>query len=129
MWIYVFLALFITLMIGYLSETIKLKQATSAVRLINLEIYGIMAAHLQNITEVDVFFVEQMREDLYNNLIITHKIDELQLYKVNVGKLSLAYRKGLAVERIDLLLESEHWGFKEVAFEYAENPFEELHLE
>jgi hypothetical protein len=62
-------------------------------------------------------------------LIHSHKIDELQLYKVSVNKLRLAYRKGLAVERIDLYLEKDRWAFKEVAFEYAENPFEELHLQ
>jgi hypothetical protein len=129
MWLYVLLALFLTMVLGYLLETIKIRQAADAIRSINLEIYGILAAQLQNATEVDIFFIDRLRDTLQASLIHSHKIDELQLYKVSVNKLRLAYRKGLAVERIDLYLEKDRWAFKEVAFEYAENPFEELHLQ
>jgi signal transduction histidine kinase len=129
MWFNVLLALFITMMVGYLIETIKVKRIAHDIRAINFEIYGILAALMNDVKEIDLFFIHHLRDSLKVQLTEVYGIDEFQLYKLTQNKLRLVYRKGKAVQRIDLFLEDNRWSFKDVEFEYTENPFEEVRLQ
>ena len=129
MWFYVLLALFVTMIVGYLIETLKVKRATRDIKMINYEIYGILASLMQDVERVDLFFIHQLRDSLKVQLTEVYGVDEFQVYKLSENKLRLAYRKGQAVQRIDLFLEDHHWSFKDVEFEYSENPFEEVRLQ
>ena len=129
MWFYVLLALFFTMVTGYLIETVKAKRVAHEIKTINYEIYGILASLMRDVSHVDLFFIHQLRDSLKVQLTQVYGIDEFQVYKLTENKLRLAYRKGHAVQRIDLFLEDNHWSFKDVEFEYTENPFEEVRLQ
>lgn len=128
MWFYVLIALFVTMLTGYFIETIKIKKVAHDIHAINYEIYGILASLMQGVKQVDLFLIHQLRDSLKIQLTQVYGIDEFQVYKVGENKLRLAYRKGHAVQRIDLYLENNRWSFKDVDFEYTENPFEEVRL-
>ncbi|SCZ77686.1 hypothetical protein [Acidaminobacter hydrogenoformans] len=129
MWFYVLLALFVTMIVGYLIETLKVIRATHDIKMINYEIYGILASLMRDVDHVDLFFIHQLRDSLKVQLTEVYGVDEFQVYKLSENKLRLAYRKGQAVQRIDLFLEDHKWSFKDVEFEYSENPFEEVRLQ
>jgi len=114
---------------GYLIETVKAKRVAHEIKTINYEIYGILASLMRDVSHVDLFFIHQLRDSLKVQLTQVYGIDEFQVYKLTENKLRLAYRKGHAVQRIDLFLEDNRWSFKDVEFEYTENPFEEVRLQ
>ncbi len=128
MLIYTAVALLITMIIGYLVETIKEYVNLKQVRQVNHEILKIINEVDFKSDVLDVFEVNRLRDLFRDRLVKAHLVDEFKIHKKDNKHIEMTYRKKLAIQSLELYFDriEKHMALGEL--EYIENPFEEIHL-
>lgn len=121
-------AMVLTLFLGYIVETVKMFATLLKVDKINKEILQILDEAIAEKEQIDIFFLEQLRTIIKEKFVNEQIIDDFKLYKVNECNIHLAYKRGMAVQQIDLFMQKQKHLWKTQDTEYFENPFEEIQL-
>lgn len=114
----------LTAVIAYLVETIRMHKAINQIVMLNKTVLETINPMIDPLREVNVFVVSEMRAQLIERFVKTHLIDELKIYLLEHDKIRLLYRKGLAVQKLDIYVHNNEHAIKSVAIEYFDNPFE-----
>lgn len=128
MFIYVGFALLVTMIFGYLFETIKMYSTIFEIKRINQEIVKLLNEAKISEDVVDVFLVENLRQFFKERLLGGHIVDDFKIYKKDNRNIQMLYKKNMAVQNLELHIEPLHRTLRVGDMDYFENPFEEIHL-
>ena len=128
MFIYVGIALLITMIFGYLFETIKMYTTIFEIKRINQEIVKLLNEAKIPEDIVDVFLVEDLRQFFKDRLLGSHLVDDFKIYKKDNRNIQMLYKKNMAVQNLELHIEPLNRSLRVGDVDYFENPFEEIHL-
>ncbi len=80
---YVLIALLITFFVGFLFETIKVKLAFDRIQRINMRIEKKILNMLKKTNDLNIFFINDLRNMISNEFVKSHLIDEFEIYKID----------------------------------------------
>lgn len=114
----------IAAVIAYLIETIKMQKAIHRIVQLNKVVLEVINPMIDPLDEVNVFVVNDIRHKLIDQFVKPHVIDEVKVYMVDHDQMRLLYRKGLAVQKLDIYVRDKEHAIRDVSVEYHDNPFE-----
>lgn len=128
MLIYAGAALFMTMVVGYLYETLKERASRKAVNRTNGEIERLLKNIELSDDNLDVFTVNEIRQMFKEKLLDQHRVDDFKLYKKDNRHMALTYKKQMLIQSLELTLDKTVRAVSIGHLEIIENPFEEIHL-
>ncbi len=119
--LYVLTALLITVIIGYCVETIKMRITLDQVHKLNREMGKRIDACVKDAMEVDMFLVYELRSLITEEYLDADKIDDFRIYKVDQKRIRLAFRKKLAVQKLDIYVGNTIHRLEDISLDYIDD--------
>jgi len=114
-------AVLITCIIGFFFETLKMKYVFHRVKLVNSNIEKLIYEYVKDISNLDVFMVDELKHMIKDQFVATKKIDEFLLYRVDLHNMRLEYKIGYALQKIDVHMDSIRHTLDETSLEYNDD--------
>lgn len=121
-------ALLLTMILGYVFETVKMELTLFQVQKINKEIVKLLDEAIDERDQIDIFFIDHLRQVIAERFMVSKRIDDFKIYKATDTNIRLAYKHGMAVQQFELHVERHKHSWQALSSEYIENPFEDVQL-
>lgn len=122
----IIIALWLTMLLGFLLESIKTKSAYIHVQRVNLMLESRLMKLMSGLSDVSVFSVRDLRNVLMEEFVKPHLIDDLELYRVDAHNIHMKYHKQRTEQEFEIHVEQDRFAMKEIVDETEE--FDEYHV-
>lgn len=120
------IALWLTMLLGFLVESMKTKAVVAHVRQVNRQLESRMMSLMSGISDVSVFSVRDLRNTLMEEFVKPRLIDDLELYRVDAHNIHMKYRKETAEQEFQIHVDRNRFQMEEI---YEDpNDFDEYHV-
>lgn len=120
------IALWLTMLLGFLVESMKTKAVVAHVRQVNRQLESRMMSLMSGISDVSVFSVRDLRNTLMEEFVKPRLIDDLELYRVDAHNIHMKYRKETAEQEFQIHVDRNRFQMEEI-YEDS-NDFDEYHV-
>lgn len=122
----IIIALWLTMLLGFLLESMKTKAVYAHVRQVNRQLESRLMNLMAGISDVSVFSVRDLRNTLMEEFVKPHLIDDLELYRVDAHHIHMKYRKAQAEQEFQIQVQPDKFVMQEI---YADpDDFDEHHV-
>lgn len=122
----IIIALWLTMLLGFLLESIKTKSAYIHVQRVNLMLESRLMKLMSGLSDVSVFSVRDLRNVLMEEFVKPHLIDDLELYRVDAHNIHMKYHKQRTEQEFEIHVEQDRFAMKEIVDENEK--FDEYHV-
>ncbi len=122
----IIIALWLTMLLGFLLESIKTKSAYIHVQRVNLMLESRLMKFMSGLSDVSVFSVRDLRNVLMDEFVKPHLIDDLELYRVDAHNIHMKYRKQRTEQEFEIHVDQDRFAMKEIVDGSEE--FDEYHV-
>ena len=122
----IIIALWLTMLLGFLLESIKTKAAYAHVQQVNRQLESRLMKLMSGFSDVSVFLVRDLRNVLMEEFVKPHLIDDLELYRVDAHNIHMKYHKERAEQEFHIHVEVDRFVMQEIIEETED--FDEYHV-
>lgn len=122
----IIIALWLTMLLGFLLESIKTKSAYIHVQRVNLMLESRLMKLMSGLNDVSVFSVRDLRNVLMDEFVKPHLIDDLELYRVDAHNIHMKYHKQRTEQEFEIHVDQDRFAMKEIVDGSEE--FDEYHV-
>ena len=122
----VIIALWLTMLLGFLLESMKTKVVTVHVQQMNRQLESRLMSLMEGLSDVSVFLVRDLRNVLMEEFVKSRLIDDLELYRVDAHHIHMKYHKENAEQEFQIHVEQDRFVMKALMEE--SNEFDEDHV-
>jgi len=122
----IIIALWLTMLLGFLVESLRTKAAYAHVRQVNRQLESRLMKLLTGLNDVSVFSVRDMRNVLMEEFVKPRLIDDLELYRVDAHNIHMTYHKKRAHQEFQIHVEKNRFVMQEILTE--QNDYDEYHV-
>lgn len=98
------IALFITSLLGYAIETIKIQITKHRLHIMNTLLKKELAEIMKSETEISIFLIDYIRSMIKNNYLKRNIIDSYEIYKLDNRRIHVKFLKGTVTDEVDFSL-------------------------
>lgn len=120
------IALWLTILLKLLLDSMKTKAVYANVRQVNRQLESRLMHLMSGISDVNVFSVRDLRNTLMEEFVKPRLIDDLELYRVDAHHIHMKYRKETAEQEFQIHVERNSFIMQEVYDE--SDDFPEYHV-
>lgn len=110
----IIIALWLTMLLGFLVESYRTKSAYTHVRKVNRQLESRLMKLMSGISDVSVFSVRDLRNILMEEFVKPRLIDDLELYRVDAHHIHMKYHKAKAMQEFHILIEKHRFMMQEI---------------
>lgn len=122
----IIIALWLTMLLGFLLESIRTKSAYIHVQRVNLMLESRLMKLVSGLSDVSVFSVRDLRNVLMEEFVKPHLIDDLELYRVDAHNIHMKYHKQRTEQEFEIHVEQDRFAMKEIVDDNEK--FDEYHV-
>ncbi len=112
------IALWLTILLKLLMDSMKTKAVYANVQQVNRQLESRLMSLMSGFSDVNVFSVRDLRNILMEEFVKSQLVDDLELYRVDAHHIHIKYRKETAEQEFQIHVEQNHFAMQEV---YEEN--------
>lgn len=113
----IIIALWLTMLLGFLLESLRTKAAYAHVQQVNRQLESRLMKLLAGINDVSVFSVRDMRNVLMEEFVKPRLVDDLELYRVDAHHIRMAYHKNNAHQEFQIHVGKNRFMMQEIMTE------------
>ncbi len=113
----IIIALWLTMLLGFLLESIKTRAADVHVQQVNRQLESRLMALMSGLSDVSVFSVRDLRNVLMEEFVKPRLIDDLEIYKVDAHNIHMKYHKKRAEQEFQIHVERDRFLMEEIVEE------------
>ncbi len=122
----IIIALWLTMLLGFLVESLRTKAAYSDMRQVNRQLESRLMKLMTGLNDVNVFSVRDMRNILIEEFVKPRLIDDLELYRVDAHHVHMAYHKKRTHQEFQIHIANNRFMMQEILTD--QNDYDEYHV-
>lgn len=115
------IALWLTLLLAFFLESLKVKLVYDKIQSVNRLIERRMMSLLSDASDISVFRARDVRNALFEEFVKPHLVDELELYRIDAHNLHVRYKKMQAEQEFEVHVDRNQFRMKEIYEEEFED--------
>lgn len=109
------LAMFITCIVGYFIETLKIRYTSYRMKVMNRYLVVNMKMLIKNDKEVNIFLINNIRNFLKEKFLKKNKIDKYEIYKLDRNNIYIRLYKDKVLDDLNLYIDDNIYNLSELS--------------
>lgn len=111
----ILLAMFITCIVGYFIETLKIRYTSYRMKIMNRYLVLNMKMLIKNDKEVNIFLINNIRNFLKEKFLKKNKIDKYEIYKLDRNNIYIRLYKDKVLDDLNLYIDDNIYNLSELS--------------